>query len=243
MPLLSVNLDMVAAMREVNRFNDPDPAQAAVLAELAGADGISIRLRRDRKYVHERDLYLLKGIVKTKLTLEMPPTDEIIERVLQVKPWMVIFVADHVDSNKPTSPIDFFSAPVDYGDITERFKGVGVNVCFFIEPEIDEIKAASKAGAMAVFINCAGYTEAMTVEEAQAGLDRIDRAAQSASKMNLAVHCGCGINYKNISPLVELGYIDEFVVGNAVCSRAMLVGFERAVREMLSLIRASQRNV
>lgn len=242
MPLLSVNLDMAAAMREVSRLNEPDPAQAAVLAELAGADGIAIQFRRDRKYIRHRDLYLLKGIVKTKLTLEMPPTDDLIERALEVKPWMVTFVADHADSSSPVSPIEFDSAPVDFGDITSRFDGVGVNVCFFVDPEAEQLKGVAKAGATAVLINCAGYTQARTVEEAQAELDRIDRAVQAASKTNLAVHCGRGINYKNVAPLVELGYIDELVIGHSICARAMLVGFERAVREMIELVRLPQRS-
>lgn len=233
---------MVAAMREVRRLSEPDPVQAAVLAELAGADGIAIQLRRDRKYVRDRDLYLLKGIVKTKLTMEMPPTDDIIERALEVKPWMVTFVADHVDSSSPVSPMDLGATPVDFGDLTGRFKGVGVNVCFFVEPETDEIKAAARVRATAVLINCAGYTEARTLEEAQAELDRIDRAVQAASKANLAVHCGRGINYKNVPPLVELGYVDEFVIGHAICAKAMLVGFEQAVREMIPLVQVPQRN-
>ncbi len=242
MPLLSVNLDMVAAMREVSRLGEPDSAQAAVLAELAGADGITIQLRRGRKYIHHRDLYLLKGVVKTKLTLEMPPADDVIERALEVKPWMVTFVADQADSSSPVTPIEFDSAPVDFGDITSRFDGMGVNVCFFIEPEVEQLKGADKAGASAVLINCAGYTEARTVQEAQTELDRIDRAVQAASKTNLAVNCGRGINYKNVTPLVELGYVDELVIGRSICSRAMLVGLERAVREMIELVRLPQRS-
>jgi len=242
LPLLSVKLDLVAAMREVRRLNEPDPAQAAVLAELAGADGIAIQLRYDRKYIRHRDLYLLKGVVKTKLTLEMPPTDDIIERALEVKPWMVTLVADHTDSSSPVSPIEFDSAPIDFNDITSRFTAVGVNVCFFVDPEINQIRGAAKAGASAVLINCTGYTEARTVEEAQTELDRIDRAVQAASKANLAVHCGRGISYKNVPPLVELGCIDEFVIGHAICAKAMLVGFDRAVREMIPLIQPRQHN-
>ena len=243
MPLLSVNLDLVAAMREVRRLNEPDPAQAAVLAELAGADGIAVQLRRDRRYVRDRDLYVLKSIVKTRLILELPPTDDVIERALEVKPSMVTFVADHADSNSPVSPIEFNSAPVDFGDITSRFAGVDVNVCFFVEPDTELIKGAVKAGAAAVLISCLGYTEARTVVEAQTELDRLDRAVQAASKAGVAVHCGRGITYKNVPPLAELGYVDEFVIGHAIVSRAILVGFERAVREMLQLLKQSPHPV
>ncbi|MFQ6007876.1 MAG: pyridoxine 5'-phosphate synthase [Candidatus Zixiibacteriota bacterium] len=241
--LLTVNLDLVAALRELGQLMEPDPAQAAVLAELAGADGISIRYGRDRKYVRPRDLYLLKGVVKTKLTIELPPTEEHIRQALEVKPWGVTFVTDQADSGNPVVPIELDTASVDFSDITARFTAVGVNVCFFVDPDEDQIKIAAKVGASAVFISCAGYTEARTIEEAQSELDRIDRAVQAASKANLSTHCGRGINYKNIQPLAELGYIDEFVVGRSICARAMLVGFERAVKEMLTLTQVPQRNV
>ncbi|MBU8932845.1 MAG: pyridoxine 5'-phosphate synthase [candidate division Zixibacteria bacterium] len=237
MPLLSVNVDMVAATREIRRLSEPDPAQAAVLAELGGADGLALQLRRDRKYVRDRDLYLLKGVTKTRLTIEMPPVDDIITMALEVKPWMVTLVADHADSTNPVSTIGFTVAPVDFGDITARFNAVGVNVGFFVEPDTDQIKAASKADATAVLISCAGYTGARTLVEAQAELDRLDKAVQCAAKAGLEVHCGRGVTYKNVTPLVELGYVDEFVVGHAICCRALLVGFERAVREMIELLR------
>lgn len=236
MSYLSVNLDSVAVMRETRRLSEPDPAQAAVLAELAGADGIAIQLRRDRRYVRDRDLYLLKGIAKSKLTLEMPPVEETIAKALEVKPWMVTFLADHADTSTPLSPIDFKTASVDFGQIADRLRGVGVNVGFFVAPDADDIRGAAKAGAAAVLIDCSGYTEARTLAEAQAELDRVDQAARAASKADLSVHCGRGINYRNVSPLVELGYVDEFVIGYAICARGMLTGFDRAVREMASLV-------
>lgn len=242
MSALTVNLDLVAVLRSVRRLQEPDPAQAAVLAELAGADGIGVQLRRDRKYIRDRDLYILKSVVKTKLIVELPPTDELITLALEIKPWIVVFVADHADSDSPVSPIDFDSAAVDFGDITDRFKGVGVNVGFFVEPEADDIRGAAKGGATSVLVNCARYTDARTIEDAQQGLDSIGRAVTAASKQGLAVYCGRGISYKNIQPLTELGCVDEFIVGHAIGSRAMLVGFERAVREMLILTRNTKTN-
>ncbi len=237
MPLFSVLIDAVAAMRELKRTFEPDPAQAAVLAELGGCDGIVVQLRRDRKYIRDRDLYMLKGVVKTKLTVEMPPIDDIINRMLEVKPWMVTLVADHADSDSPVSTIDFTAAPVDFRDVTARFLAVGVNVCFFVEPEPEQIKSAAKAGASAVLINCSGFTGALTLDDAQTELDRIDRAVQAASKNDLEIHCGRGIHYKNIIPLLELGHVDEFIIGHAICSRALLIGMERSVRDMAELLR------
>ena len=242
MSALTVNLDLVAVLRSVRRLHEPDPAQAAMLSELAGADGIGVQLRRDRKYIRDRDLYILKNVVKTKLVVELPPADELINLVLEIKPWIVIFVADHADSDSPVSPIDFDNAAVDFGDMTDRLKGVGVNVGFFVEPETDDIRGAAKAGASSVLVNCSRYTDARTIEDAQRGIDGLDRALNAASKQDLAVYCGRGISYKNIQPLVDLGCVDEFVVGHAIGSRAMLVGYERAVREMLMLTRNTKTN-
>jgi pyridoxine 5-phosphate synthase len=236
MPLLSINLDMVAAMREIRRTTEPDPAQAAVLAEINGVDGITVQVRRDRKYIRDRDLYILKGVVKSRLTIEMPPVDDIIEKAMEIKPWMVTLVADHADSTAPVSTIDFNSAQIDFSDLTARFSGVGINTCFFVEPENDQIKKAAKNGAAAVLINCSGYTGAMTTHDAQFELDRIDKAAQFASKHSLEVHCGRGLNHKNITPLVEIKTIDEFVVGHAIFTRALLVGLEQSIKEMATVL-------
>ncbi len=234
MSLLSVNLDMVAALRETRHLGEPDPCQAAVLAEIAGADGIAVQLMRNRKHIRDRDLYLLRGVVKTKLTIEISPADELIEKAIEVKPWMVTFVADHADSSSPVSPIDFNSVTADFGDLAARFKGVAVNVCYFVEPEQDSVKGAARNGASAVLLDCSRYSDARSIDEAQTELDRIDRAANSAVKSNLSVLCGRGLNYKNVRPLVEIGIIDEFVIGYSICARSMLVGIDRAVREMVT---------
>ena len=236
MSTLTVNLDYVAALREAGRSTEPDPAQAAVLVELAGADGVAVRVRRDRKQIRNRDLFLLKGVCKSKVTVEMPPTEEIIERVLEVKPWMITLVADHADGDSPVSPINFGEGSVDFDDLVARCKGVGVNTCYFVEPVLEDIKGAIKGGATAVLVNCLGYTQARTMEDAQTELDRLDKAAQAAAKSGLAVHFGRGLNYQNIGPLVELNIVDEFVIGHSICSRAMLVGFDAAVREARSII-------
>lgn len=238
MALLSVNLDSVATMREARKQREPDPAQAAVLAEMAGADGIAIQLRRDRKFIRERDLFILREVVKTKLTIELPPADEMIARAMEVKPALVTLVADHADSNSPVSGIDFQTAGVDYSDVTLRLKGAGIGVCYFVEPEVESIKGAVKAGADAVLINCGGFTCALTLDEAQRELDRIDAAAQAASKAGLSIYAGRGISFKNVVALYELGLFHEYYVGHSIVSRAVLKGMEAAVTEMLTVIRA-----
>jgi len=237
MPFLSISLDMVAAMREIRRTVEPDPAQIAVMAEIAGVDGITVQVRRDKKYIRERDLYILKGVTKTRLTMEMPPVDEIIDKAMEVKPAMVTLVADHADSTMPVSTIDFNSTQVEFGDLCARFSGVGISTCFFVEPENDQIKKGAKNGASAVLINCSGYSSARTIPEAQSELDRIDKAAQFASKCGLDVLCGRGLNYKNIIPLAELKTVDEFVIGHAIFTRSLLVGLERSISEMAAVLK------
>lgn len=237
MTLLTVNLDLVAALRETRREIEPDPAQAAVLAELAGADGIAVQIRRDRKFIRDRDLYLLKGVIKSKMIIEMPPTEELLEKVLEIKPRMVILVADHADSSSPVSPIEVGSANIDFSDFTSKLSAVGITVGFYTEPESDMMRRVAKAGGSAVLINCSGYTLARDMPLAQSELDKIDSATQAAAKAGLLVLAGRGINYRNIGPLTELGNIDEFLIGHAICSRAMLSGMQRAVKEMRSLLR------
>ena len=237
MSLLTFNVDLAAVLRHASRQSEPDPSQLAMLGELYGVDAISVQFRRDRKYIRERDLYLLKGVVKSKLIIEMPPLEDAIDKIIELKPHTVIFSADHADSDSPLSPIDFNSAPVDYKTITNQLQAVGIEVGYFVEPEPEEVKGAFKANASTVIVNCAGYTEARTVEDAQAELDRIDRASQTAHKYNLSLVGARGLNYKNIQPLVELQMFQSFVVGDALVSRAMLLGLKQAVDDMLRLLK------
>ncbi|MDF1545328.1 MAG: pyridoxine 5'-phosphate synthase [bacterium] len=238
MAYLSVNLDTVGALREIRRVGEPDPCQAAMLAELAGADGITVQMQRNRKTIRERDLYLLKGIVKTRLTIEMPPVEELIDKAVEIKPWMITFVTDHANVDSPVDTIDFGNVASDFRGIASSLKGAGISPSFFVEPEAEDIRGAAKSGAEAITINCQHYAEARTIEDAQRELDRIDAAAQAASKAGLTVMCGRGLSHKNVVPLSEIDVIDEFVVGFSICSRAMLIGMERAVREMKAAVSA-----
>jgi len=234
---------MVGVLREVGHRKEPDPAQAAVLSELAGAGGISVMLRRDRKFIRDRDLYILKNLVKTKLNIAMPPVDDILERAVEVKPNSVVIVADTASSDAPAATVDFHVGTVDFSNISNRLKGVGIKVIYFIEPEIENIKGALKAGADSVLFNCGQYAEAGSPEDARNELDRVDRAAQAAAKQNISAVCGRGLHYSNIRPLVELGNVREFIVGRAICTRALFHGFERAVQEMMQVIDNSPRAI
>lgn len=236
MSSLTINVDTVAALRNLRGLAEPDPVQAAVLAELAGADGIAIQLSSKRQFVRDRDLYLLKGVVKTRLTIEMPPTEEFVAKALEVKPWMVTFVSDQPGGDDGLLPVDLTNTEIDFRELTDRLTAVGVLVGFFVDAQTDQVKPAARFGGATILLNCSGYTNARTLEDAQQELDRIDATAAAATKAGLAVNCGRGLTLRNISPIVELGLADEFVIGYAIAARALLVGYERAVTEMLRLI-------
>jgi len=240
---LSINIDLVASLRELGRIGEPDPTQVAVLAELSGADGIAVQFHRGRKTISEKDLFLLKGVVKSKLIVELSPVEENLEKILEIKPWLVIFSADHADAFSPLSPIDFSTVPPEFSNTIGRFTAEGINCGFFVEPEESQIKAAAKTGAQVVFLNCSGYTFARTQADAQIELDRLDNASGVASKASLSVFAGRGINYKNIRPLIELNSIDEFIIGFSICAKAQLVGIAKAVKEMKSEISSIENSI
>jgi len=235
MSLVSIKVDYIASLREIKHLKEPDPAQAAVLAELAGADGISCHLREDRKHIRDRDLYLLKEMVKTKLTLQIEPVEDLIERALEVKPWLVTLMPFSDEDIIVQKGIDFENNRDLYAETSATLKGSGINVSYFIEPEIDAVKNAARAKIDAVELNAFRYISAETLETAEAELDRMEQMSQLASKLDLTVNCGNGLNYKNIRPLIDLGAIEEFTIGYSVISRALMIGMERAVREMVEI--------
>lgn len=236
MTLLTINLDPIAKLRTICRQTEPDLVQAAVLAELAGADGVSVSLRRDRAHVRERDLYLLRETVKGRLTLISPPVDDLARIVTEIKPHQVTLVADQADNDAPVVGIDFANRDVDFSDLVGQLQGSGADVVFYIDPNPESIKGASKAGANGVLIDCDLYGRAKVANDAQDGLDRIDRAAQAGGKTKLHLAAGHTLNYRNVGPLTEIGLFDEFVVGSALAARASLVGLSDAVREFKKLI-------
>ncbi|MDZ4723696.1 MAG: pyridoxine 5'-phosphate synthase [candidate division Zixibacteria bacterium] len=241
MAFLSINLDGIGAFRDSRKLKEPDPSHAAVLAELAGADGIAVQFRPDRRYIRDRDLYILREMVRTKLTVEMSVQDEMMIRIIEVKPWMVIFNEEPSAEDSVVQPINLQQTKIDYQAAITQLRGHGIVVGLLIDPNADSIKASLKVQADAVFLDCSRYSDARTVTEAQEELDKIDNTAQFAVKSRLTVLAGRGLSYKNISPLVETGMIDEFLVGSAVTSRALLVGFERAAAEMVQLVRVAPR--
>jgi pyridoxine 5-phosphate synthase len=171
------------------------------------------------------------------LTLQIAPTDDLMERALEVKPWMMTLMPFKGDDLSVSKGIDFGANADLYTETAATLKGNGINVCFFVDPDIDAVKNAARAKADAVELNTFLYAAADNVDSAEVELEKLEQMANLAAKLNLSVNCGNGLSYKNIRHLIELGVFEEFTVGYAITGRAMMVGLERAVTELVETVR------
>jgi pyridoxine 5-phosphate synthase len=234
---LGVNIDHVATVRQARGGAEPDPVTAAALAELGGADGITIHLREDRRHIQDRDLRLLRQTVKVKLNLEMAATDEMVRIALEVKPEMCTLVPEKRQELTTEGGLDVrFNLEVVSGAV-DRLQDGGISVSLFVDPDTDQIKAASKAGADCIEIHTGAFAEAREWKVQEQELIKIENAVKLAKKLGMGVNAGHGLNYTNIKKVAAIGGIEEYNIGHAIISRALFVGLERAVREMVDLIK------
>lgn len=238
MARLAVNVDHIATVREARGIDQPDPVLAAGIAELAGADGIICHLREDRRHIHDRDLRLLRRTVKTRLNMEMAAVDEMIEIAREIQPDLITLVPERRQELTTEGGLDVLADPDRYRRVVERVREKGVQVSFFVDPEPSQIEAARSAGGDIVEIHTGHYAEARSDEEAEERFGRIARAVESASDMDLRVSAGHGLDYVNVKRFRALPRIEEYSIGHSIVSRAVLVGMERAVREMIDLVKA-----
>jgi len=236
MPRLVVNVDHVATIRQARRTFEPDPITAASLAELAGADGIIVHLREDRRHIQDRDLRILKQTVVTKLNLEMAATKEMIAIALDVKPDMVTLVPEKREELTTEGGLEVAGRERELTKVIETLHGGGLKVSLFIDPASKQVQASSSAGADIVEIHTGHYAEARTQHQAEEQFSRVVAAAREARNLNLEVSAGHGLTYYNIKPFSGISEISEYSIGHSIISRAILVGMDRAVREMLDLI-------
>ncbi len=237
MARLSVNVDHVATLRQARRAREPDPVVAAVMAELAGAHGIIVHLREDRRHVQERDLRVLRETVKTHLNLEMAADEEIARIALEVRPDMATLVPERRQELTTEGGLDVVGRREVVGEMVKRLKGGGIRVSLFVDPVPSQMEAAAEIGSDVVEIHTGIYAEALTAQVREAELRRIVEAAKVASGLGLEVHAGHGLDYRNVAPLRSVEEIVEFSIGHSIIARAVIVGMERAVREMLELVR------
>jgi pyridoxine 5-phosphate synthase len=234
---LAVNVDHVATLRQARGGTEPDPVAAAAIAELAGADGIIVHLREDRRHIQDRDLKLLRHTVKTRLNLEMAATEEMIAVALSVKPEMCTIVPEKRQELTTEGGLDVRINQQAIQKAIEKLQEAGMAVSLFIDPDPDQIKASNKIGADYVEIHTGAYAEAKDWKTEQQELIKIENAVKLAGKLGMGVNAGHGLNYTNIKKVAALGGIEEFNIGHAIISRAVLTGLDRAVRDMVDLIK------
>ena len=237
MAKLEVNVDHVATVRQARRIDEPDPVTAAALAELAGAEGIIVHLREDRRHIQDRDLRILRQTVKTRLNLEMAATAEMLTIASEVKPDLVTLVPEKREELTTEGGLNVAGNLAYLKDYLQKLKDAGITVSLFVDPDHLQINAAKEAGAKWVELHTGSYAEAKDETEAQKLFDELLDAARHARSLGLRVKCGHGLNYTNIKRFRGRPEFEEFSIGHSIISRAVLVGMERAVREMLELIR------
>ena len=237
MARLGVNIDHVATIRQARGGVEPDPVAAAVIAELAGADGITIHLREDRRHIQDRDLKLLRETVKTRLNLEMAATREMVAIALTVKPDICTLVPEKRQELTTEGGLDVRLNMQNIAEAVERLQEGDLLVSLFIDPDPDQIKASDKVGADYVEIHTGSFAEAKDWKSQEQELIKIENAVKLAAKLGLGVNAGHGLNYTNIKKVAAVGGIAEYNIGHSIISRAVLVGLDRAVREMVELIK------
>jgi pyridoxine 5-phosphate synthase len=234
---LGVNLDHVATVRQARRADEPDPAAAAVLALLGGADGITIHLREDRRHIQDRDLRLLRPIVTNRLNLEMAPVDAIADIACEVQPDEATLVPEKREELTTEGGLDAITHEKTVARIVKRLHGAGIEVSLFLDPDPLQIEMARALGVQAVEIQTARYSEARVPADQQRELDALRQAAEFARERGLHVHMGHGLNYHNVQAVTAISGVEELNIGHSIVSRAVLVGMERAVRDMKEAMR------
>ncbi|MGB6010778.1 MAG: pyridoxine 5'-phosphate synthase [Desulfobacterales bacterium] len=234
---LSVNVDHVATLREARKGRYPDPVSAAVLAELAGVDGIVVHLREDRRHIKDRDLRILRKVVQSKLILEMASTNEMVGIALDVQPDVVTLVPEKREELTTEGGLDLIVHKDAVAETVGTLQNNGIPVCIFIDPNPDQIKIAHQINANMVEIHTGIFCDAKTSKKRDQAFSNIVDSAKLAFKLRMGVNAGHGICYKTIKAFKGLNEINEFSIGHSIISRAVLVGMDSAVREMLTLIK------
>ena len=236
MPGLGVNIDHVATIRQARQTVEPDPVWAAALAELGGADGITIHLREDRRHIIDRDVRLLKETVQVKLNLEMAAEEEIIGIALETLPDQCTLVPEKRQEITTEGGLDVLGQEDRIATACRTLQDAGMEGSLFVDPVAEQIAAAAALGADAVELHTGAYADAVSEEDTDREFAALVAAAESTREAGLVLHMGHGLTYRNVSRIAAIPGICEFNIGHSIIARAVLVGLERAVREMKALV-------
>ncbi len=238
-PALGVNVDHVATVRQARRAPVPDPVAAAVLAELGGADGITVHLREDRRHIQDRDVEILRRTVKTRLNLEMAATDEMVRIALQTRPDQVTLVPEKRAELTTEGGLDVVRERTSTATAIRALGEGGIPVFLFVDPERAQLDASRELGATGIEIHTGKYCDAHEPAVVVRELERVRDATAHALGLALEVHAGHGLDYTNVAPIAAIPGIVELNIGHSIVARAVLVGIERAVSEMAARIRSA----
>ncbi len=234
---LCVNVDHVATIRQARGGDEPDPVAAASIVEIAGADGIVVHLREDRRHIQDRDLRLLRQIVSTRLTLEMAATDEMLSIARDVRPDIVTLVPERREEITTEGGLDVLRQKEKIKEAIMTLNDAGMPVTLFVDPEGEQIEASKEAGAQCIEIHTGRYAEAKGEEAQDREFEAIVDSAALGAEIGLRIHVGHGLNYRNVARLTTIPEIEEYSIGHSIISRAVMVGLHQAVRDMISLIK------
>tara|TARA_Y100001936_G_scaffold253847_1_gene321596 strand:+ start:14420 stop:15142 length:723 start_codon:yes stop_codon:yes gene_type:complete len=233
---LGVNIDHVATLRQARGTLYPGPLDAALVAESAGADSITLHLREDRRHIQDDDVMALRKRMKTRMNLESAVTDEMIDFILEIKPGDVCFVPERREELTTEGGLDVAEHLEQIKNACNRLSKAGIRVSLFIDADCAQINAAVKAGAPVIEIHTGHYADALTIEARQAMLQQIRFAAAYGIDQGLQVNAGHGLHYNNVEPIAAIPNISELNIGHSIVARALFVGFEQAVKDMKKLI-------
>lgn len=237
MPRLGVNIDHVATVRQARRTIEPDPVWAAVLAELGGADVITLHLREDRRHIQDRDLHVLKQTVQVKLNLELAAEPAVTAIAVQVKPHQATLVPERREEVTTEGGLDVIAHRQRVQTCIDELRKAGIEVSLFIDPDVRQIEAACAMGVEAVELHTGRYADAPTQEQQDQELATLVEAGRYALERNLLLHMGHGLTYRNVSRVAAIEGVSELNIGHSIIARAIMVGFEKATREMRELVR------
>jgi pyridoxine 5-phosphate synthase len=238
---LAVNIDHIATIREARKSDEPDPVAAAVICELAGAQGITVHLRGDRRHIQDRDVEVLRRTVSTHLNVEMAATPDMVRVAQTLKPHQVTLVPERRDEVTTEGGLDVALHSSNLEKVVRQLLDANIDVSIFVDPDLDQIRQCQRIRAPKIEINTGKYTDAWRSGNWPVELEKVATAAKAARKMGLMVLAGHGLNYRNIDAIAVIPEIEELNIGHSIVARAALVGLEHAVREMTALLRSPRR--